>query len=172
MKKTDIQVVPEYYKKYINLADDSDLIDQLPKGGIELFDNSFGIIKSLGLKTYAQGKWSTNQMLEHLIDTERIFQSRSLRFARLDSTELPGYNEDDYALSARSNQIPLEKLMDDYRIVRASSVSLFSNFSNEELMRTGMANGQEISVLAMGFVLIGHPIHHFNVLQERYFPLI
>lgn len=172
MKKADIKVVPEYYKKYINLADERDLMDQLPQGGLELFEANFDLIKSLGLKSYAQGKWSANQMLEHLMDTERIFQNRSLRFARQDKTELPGYNEDDYALSARSNQIEIDKLLADYKSLRASTVAMFSNFSGEELMRTGTANGQEISVLAMGFILIGHPIHHFNVLQERYFPLI
>lgn len=172
MKKSDIKVVPDYYKKYISLADDRDLMEQLPNGGIEHFETNFDLIKSLGLKSYALGKWSANQMLEHLMDTERIFQNRSLRFARLDKTELPGYNEDDYALTARSNQISIEKLLEDYKKLRASSVALFSNFSDEELMRTGSANGQEMSVLAMGFVFIGHPIHHFNVLQERYFPLI
>ena len=172
MKKSEIKTIPEYYQKYVDLADDGDLLDQLKDGGIELFENNFDLIKSLGLKSYAQGKWSANEMIEHLIDTERIFQTRCLRFARLDKTELAGYSENDYALSARSNQIAIEKLLADYKLLRASTYAMFSNFSDEELMRTGTANGQEISVLAMGFIFIGHPVHHFNVLQEKYFPLI
>ena len=111
-------------------------------------------------------------MLEHLIDTERIFQSRALRIARMDKTELPGFNENEYVESARSNQIALDKLLTDYNSVRQASISLFSNFSDEELKRTGIANGQTISVLAIGFIIIGHPTHHFKILEERYFGLI
>ena len=172
MTKSDIKVVPDYYMNYIKLADDRELLEQLSTGGIDLFEANFSLIKSLGLKSYSLGKWSANQMIEHLIDTERIFQSRCLRFARQDKTELPGYSEDDYVMSARSNQLSIDKLLADYKSLRVSTCALFSNFSDEELMRTGIASGQEISVLAMGFVLIGHPIHHFNVLQEKYFPLI
>jgi hypothetical protein len=172
MKKEEISIAPTYFDNYISLASDSHLLDALPHEGIDLFLNNKSLLEQIGMKTYAQGKWTVNQIVEHLIDTERIFQNRALRFARMDKTELPGYSEDDYAQSARSNQIPLKKLLSDYKIVRQSSVALFENFSNDELMRTGSAIGNEISVLAIGFVLIGHPVHHFKVIEERYAELI
>ncbi|MEO9532735.1 MAG: DinB family protein [Crocinitomicaceae bacterium] len=172
MTKNDIKVAPEYYHKYIQLAGDGDLMAELMQGGLELYVNAADKLEALGQKTYAEGKWTVQQMLEHLMDTERLFQARALRFARNDKTEIPGYDEDFYATNARSNEIPLRKLLSDYRLLRSASIAMFSNFNAEELMRTGVANGQEISVLAMGFIMIGHPIHHFNVLEERYFGLI
>src|SRR5690606_31978102 len=137
--------------------------DALDNGGIELFLNDLDKLLELGNKVYAPGKWTINEMVEHLIDTERIFLNRALRFARNDKTELPGYDEDHYATNARSNELSLEKLMEDYEIIRMATMATFSNFNEQELMRTGVANGQEISVLALGFVLVGHPIHHYNV---------
>ena len=172
MTKNDIKVAPEYYHKYIQLAGDSDLMAELMQGGLELYVNAADKLEALGQKTYAEGKWTVQQMLEHLMDTERLFQARALRFARNDKTEIPGYDEDFYATNARSNEIPLRKLLSDYRLLRSASIAMFSNFNQEELMRTGVANGQEISVLAIGFIMIGHPTHHFNVLEERYFGLI
>ena len=172
MKRSDIQTVPEFYKKYINLVEDIDLMDALKGGGIDLYEAHFDQIKALGEEVYAPGKWTMNQMIEHLMDTERIFLNRALRFARNDKTELPGYEENFYADNARSNDIPIEKLLTQYKNLRQVTIDTFSNFNDEELMRTGKANGAEISVLALGFIQVGHPIHHFNVIKERYFPLI
>jgi DinB superfamily len=172
MRKDQIKTLPSYYEKYVNLAGDGDFMNELMSGGLQLFIDNADKLEALGQKTYAEGKWTVQEMLEHLMDTERLFQSRCLRFARADKTDLPGYDEDLYANNARSNDIPLRKLLSDYRLLRSSSIAMFSNFNEEELQRTGTANGQEISVLAMAFIMIGHPIHHFNVLEERYFGLI
>jgi hypothetical protein len=172
MIKSEIKVVPEYYSKYIALAGEGDLMNELMQGGLELFVSAADKLEALGSKTYAEGKWTVKQIIEHLMDTERLFQARALRFAREDKTEIPGYDQDFYASHARSNDITLRKLLSDYRLLRSSSIAMFSNFNDEELMRTGVASGQEISVLAIGFILVGHPIHHFRVLQERYFSLV
>jgi len=172
MKKTEITTAPEYYHHYINLAGDGDIMEELMSGGLQLYVDHAEQIEKLGDKVYADNKWTARQIIEHLIDTERLFQARALRISRGDQTPIPGYNENFYADMARSIEIPLRKLLSDYRLVRSSTISLYSNFNEEELMRTGIANGQEISVLAIGFILVGHPVHHFNVLNERYFPLI
>ena len=172
MKKSEIKVSPEYFQKYIDLAPDTDLVEALPEGGIKLFTDNITKLQKLGNTTYEEGKWTANQIIEHCMDTERIFQERALRFARNDKTKLPGYDENAYAEASRSNDWTLNRLLMQYIAIRGSSLALFSNFNKEELHRTGIANGTEISVLALGFILIGHPIHHFNVLVERYFPLI
>ena len=172
MTKDQINCLPDYYTHYVNIAGDGDLMTELITGGLQLFIDAADKLESLEQKTYADGKWTVQEMIEHLMDTERLFQARCLRFARADKTDLPGYDEDHYAANARSNDIPLRKLLSDYRLLRSSTIAMFSNFNEEELQRTGTANGQEISVLAMGFVMVGHPIHHFNVLEEKYFGLI
>ena len=172
MRKSDIKVVPEYFMTYINKVEDKPLMELLPEGGIDLFLDHLDQIEELGLRVYEEGKWTVNEMVEHLMDTELLFLNRSIRFARNDKTELPGYDENQYASNARSNDIPIRDLIHQYKDLRKVSCNIFGNFNEEELMRTGFANGLEISVLAMGFVHIGHPIHHFGVLKERYFPLI
>ncbi|MBD3636947.1 MAG: DinB family protein [Crocinitomicaceae bacterium] len=173
MKKEDILTVPEFYQGYIDQAPaDTELINALPEGGIALFTGHINELQALGLKTYAEGKWTVPQILEHLMDTERIFLNRALRFARKDKTELPGYDENFYVANSRSNEFSIERLLMQYIGIRSATLATFANFNEEELMRTGIANGNEISVLALGFIQIGHAVHHFNVIQERYFPLL
>lgn len=172
MKRSDIKVAPVYYQTYLNQVPDEELLDILPKGGIELFIQHQDQLEKLGDQTYAPNKWTVNEMIEHLMDTERIFLNRALRFARNDKTDLPGYDENFYAASARSNEISIAELLSDYQDIRKVTFNFFKHLNQEELRRTGKANGQEISVLALGFIQIGHPIHHFKVLEDRYFPLL
>lgn len=105
------------------------------------------------------------------MDTERIFINRALRFVRMDSTELPGYDHDAYVPVSRANDRDLKALISEYRVIRQSSYLFFNGLNNEELNRMGTANEKKISVLAIGFVLQGHPLHHFNIIKERYFGL-
>ncbi|UKN01321.1 DinB family protein [Paracrocinitomix mangrovi] len=172
LTKTDITVVPEYYLKYIQLAPDIPLIDALPEGGIKLYMDHALYLEKIGDKVYAPGKWTVRQIVEHLMDTERIFMNRALRFARNDKTELPGFDENQYVAAARSNEISLKNLLLQFITIRSATLATYANFNREELLRTGFANDQEISVLALGYIQVGHAIHHFNVIKERYFPLI
>lgn len=171
MKKSEIKIVPEYYKTYIDKVDDIELMQVLENGGIDLYLENFEKLESIGHKTYADNKWTINQIIEHLIDTERLFISRCLRFVRNDSTTLPGYDENEYVKASRSNERTLDSLLEEYQLMRLSNTAFFSHLNKEELGRTGIANGQKISVLAMGFIMVGHPIHHFRVIEERYFGL-
>ena len=123
---------------------------------------------NLGDYVYAPGKWTPKDIVQHLIDTERIMAYRALRFARFDSTSLPGFEEDDFARSARASRRTIADLYAEFGAVRQASLSLFRSFSEEMLEGTGVCAGQTLSVLALGFVLVGHPIHHANVVRERY----
>ena len=172
MKKTEIKITPEYYITYINKAGNGNLLDELEEGGIAPFLDNFEKLELLQNKTYAKGKWTVKEIIEHLIDTERIFQTRALRFVRQDKTPLPGYDENMYAAVSRANDRSLEDLLEEYQIVRLSSWQLFKNLDKDQLHFSGIANGNEISVLAIGFILIGHAVHHFEVIIEKYFPLL
>ena len=172
MKSEALKGSPEYYKTYINLVDDNrSIVDLLEQGGIEHFREHVDTLNKIGQKTYAKGKWTVNEIIQHLIDTERIFINRALRFLRLDSTDLPGYDHNAYVPVSKANKRSLEDLLEEYEILRLSNIHFFKDLSPLELNRSGNANGNEISVLAIGFVLVGHPIHHFNVIKERYFDL-
>jgi uncharacterized damage-inducible protein DinB len=117
---------------------------------------------------YALGKWTIKDILQHLIDSERIFAYRALRFARKDATPLPGFTEDDFANEAGGSERSIRDLLTELAIVRESTLALFRTFSDEVLKRRGEASGTEMSVRALGFVIIGHQNHHQRIFEERY----
>lgn len=117
---------------------------------------------------YAEGKWTIKDILQHLIDAERVFAYRALCFARNDKTELPGFEEDDYVIEANANKRSIQDLLTELLIVRQSSLALFKSFNDEQLMRIGTASNNPMSVRALGFIIIGHQNHHQRVFEERY----
>ena len=168
MTKSDITSLPRFFDRYINLAPNIDLIDALAEGAS--LEPLFPVqtMTDLGDYRYAPGKWAAKDILQHLIDTERIMAYRALRFARNDQTILPGFEEDDFAKHAHAAHRSLAGLYEEYALQRLSTIALFRSFDEEMLQRTGICANQTISVLALGFVLVGHPIHHANVVRERY----
>jgi len=117
---------------------------------------------------YAEGKWTIKDIIQHLIDAERIFAYRALRFARNDKTDLPGFEENDYVDTANANDRTIMSLLTELSAVRHSNLLLFKTFTEEQLLRQGTANNNPISVRALGFVIIGHQNHHQRVFEERY----
>ena len=99
MKKSDIKIIPAYGLHYANQASDENLMDQLEHGGISLFEKNSEMLEKIGTRVYAQGKWSVPIIIEHLIDAERVFQYRALRFARQDKTPLSGFDEDIWVMN-------------------------------------------------------------------------
>ncbi|WP_282787867.1 DinB family protein [Flavobacterium croceum] len=117
---------------------------------------------------YAEGKWTIKEIIQHLIDAERIFAYRALRFARYDATVLSGFDEDYYVLNSTANQRSIMELLTEYSAVRHTSLLLFKSFTNEQLLYSGIASNNNISVRALGFVIIGHQNHHQKIFEKRY----
>ncbi|NHM07468.1 DinB family protein [Flavobacterium sp. CYK-4] len=117
---------------------------------------------------YAEGKWTIKDILLHLIDAERIFAYRALRFARKDKTPLPSFDENVYVDEARANTRSIQDLLTELAVVRQATLSLFKSFSEEDLLQVGTASNHPMSVRALGFVIIGHQNHHQRVFVERY----
>lgn len=117
---------------------------------------------------YAPGKWTIKQLLNHIIDTERIFAYRALCIARGDETPLPGFDENDYADAAKVNHRSLLDLVHEFQAVRSATLALFNSFGEQELTRMGTVNGNAISVNAIGYIIIGHALHHEGIVRERY----
>lgn len=117
---------------------------------------------------YAPGKWTIKELLGHIIDTERIMAYRALRFARNDGQNLPGFDENDYVKHSHYAQRSLESLANEFMAVRNANLFLFESFTEEELLRRGTANHNEVSVRALVFIIAGHLSHHQKVLKERY----
>ena len=121
---------------------------------------------------YAPGKWSLKEMLVHQIDTERIFAYRAMRFARGDSQDLPGFDQDEYVANSGANARSLASLLAEYDATRAATIALFDSFTDEQLERRGTANGGPTTVRALLFIVPGHELHHLHVLRERYLPVL
>ncbi len=117
---------------------------------------------------YAPGKWTIKDILQHIIDTERIFSYRALCIARGEKQSLPGYEEDDYANEANGNKRSIMELLTEFSAVRHATLLLFKSFNEEQLLRIGYANNNPMSVRASGFIVIGHQNHHQRVFEERY----
>lgn len=168
MNKSALTTLPEYFDRYINLVKENNL-----NAG---FSHSFDEINFLRQPNiaakenyaYSEGKWTIKELLQHLIDTERIMAYRALRFARFDSTPLSSFDEDAFTAASRANARPLIDLIEELASVRKASILLYKSFTTEMLLFEGIANGKKLSALAIGFVIIGHQTHHFNILRERY----
>jgi len=117
---------------------------------------------------YAEGKRTIKEIVAHLIDDERIYSYRALRFARNDQTELPGFEQDDYALESGANERSLEDLLHEFAKVRSATISLFESFDNAVLMKAGVASGNVMSVRAAAYHIAGHELRHLNIIKERY----
>jgi len=159
----------EYFQFYISLVDKRlDVIaalEQTHKRTNEIIDL---ITEEEANHAYAEEKWTIKELLVHLIDTERIFCNRALRFARNDQTDLPGYDHDNYVPFSGANQRSLKGIADEYNTVRNASIALFKSFTAEMLEREGTANNNKLTVLSIGFIMAGHETHHTNILEERY----
>ncbi|WP_026262617.1 DinB family protein [Spirosoma panaciterrae] len=172
MTKSEIPVMPDFFDRYINLADNVFLIDALTESAsFETLIPAYKL-EALGDRRYAPGKWLVTDILQHIIDNERIMTYRALRFARNDKTELPGYDEELFGQTANASRRTVADLYEEYALVRQSSIALFKSFDNDMLLRTGICFHRTISVVALGFVLVGHAKHHVNIIRERYLPLL
>ncbi|HEV7381714.1 MAG TPA: DinB family protein [Dyadobacter sp.] len=172
MRKAEINPMPEFFDRYINLMDDVDLFDALAEFTPDHIFSDIDKLVKLGDKVYQPGKWTVSDILQHVIDNERIMAYRALRFSRNDKTILPGYDEELLAANTNASAIGLEQLMEEFRLVRASTIAMYRGMSNTMLLRSGLAYKSEISALALGFVILGHPVHHMRVIEERYFSLL
>ena len=172
MKKSDILSMPDYFYTYTNLVEDEDLKFCLNKYLNTILKINVSELDALGDKVYAPHKWTVKDIIQHVIDTERIMTYRALRFARNDKKELPGFDEEFFARNTTADKRTINDLLDEFAIVRKGSIALFNNFNDEMLSTIGKANEREISPLALGFVITGHQIHHFNIIRERYLSLL
>lgn len=159
-----------YFEQYINLVSkkEKSIIIQL-KNSQKKFEDILRILPlEKGNYAYAEGKWTLNELIQHIIDTERIFCYRALCFARNDKTELPGFDQDKFVNNDNANDRNYYDLLDEMATLRKSTIQLYKSFSDEALLRLGIASGNEISVRALGYLFSGHQLHHLNVVKERY----
>ena len=159
---------PAYFEKYVGQVKEDELNTAF-KNQQDTINNYFDAIPEEKTNTgYAPGKWSLKEVLQHLIDAERIFCYRALAFARKEKTSLPSFEENDYAANSDANSRTWKSLCAELKAVRLATEMLFESFSEDMIQSSGIANNNPTTVLAMGFITIGHLYHHKNVIEERY----
>lgn len=169
MKNLLVNEYPEYFGTYINKVESEDLIEALE----ENLDDFTNFIENIVPDSkyefrYQPEKWSIKEIVQHIIDAERIFAYRALRMARFDKTPLPGFEENDYVPVSESDKRTMDDLIREFVLVRKSTIELFESFSDEMMKSIGVASGKEVSVRAIGYIISGHCIHHQQVIKERY----
>ena len=168
MPKPDLSTVPEWYHRYINQVQEEDLDKAIQTNTETSIQFLHSIPEEKWNHRYADDKWSIKEMIQHIIDAERIFSYRALCFARGEKTSLPGFEENDYAAASKADTRSKEELIEEFETVRKSIHQLFNSLDEEQLHSVGVANNDLISVNAIGFIIPGHVQHHINILRERY----
>lgn len=158
----------KYIKRYLDLIPSENLLQELQNSGNAITEIYGNLTDEQSNYSYADGKWSLKVLLQHMIDAEKIFNYRALRFARNDKTELPGWDEASYGENSNVASTSLSDLIEEFKTIRNVSCLFFKNLDEELLSRTGSANGNELSVETIGKLIVGHTLHHLNIIKERY----
>ena len=159
----------EYYTSYINLIDNNtELIDGYYQGKKMMEDLINSLPDDKLTYRYQPGKWTVSEVIQHLIDTERVFLYRCFRIARNDRTELVGFDQDDYIIPSEANSKTKEQILEEFSANRMNSIALLKSLSEENLAFVGNANGGDLTARAAAFMVLGHDMHHTNIIKERY----
>lgn len=157
-----------YYGRYVGHVPNGDIVETLSTQ----HEGTLRLLRSLpeekGDLRYAPGKWSVRQVVGHLVDAERVFTYRALRFARADATALPSFDENAFVENASFDDRTMGSLLDEFEAVRRASVLLFASMNATEWMRRGVASSNPMSVRAAAWVTAGHELHHLDILRTRY----
>ncbi|MDI3320742.1 DinB family protein [Pinibacter soli] len=165
--KTNV-VSADFFKRYINIVKEDDAMDAL-ENNLKSF---LKLLKRIPRKkvnyAYAEGKWTIKQLLQHVIDTERVFAYRALRFSKNEGVDLPGFDENVWGYNTPVDQRKWKDMIEEFKHLRKANIAMFKAFTKEQLLLTGTANNNHINVTALGFMCAGHVQHHMGILKERY----
>jgi hypothetical protein len=157
-----------YFEYYINLIPEDDIISALKSNHQTILDFIEDIPRQKLNYFYDEGKWTVKQVINHIIDTERILSYRALRFARGDNQKVLAFDENLYAANANLINTNAQILADEFDSVRLSNILFFKQLSDKELLLKGQMASGEVDVLSLGYMLCGHAQHHINIIKERY----
>ena len=158
----------DWYAGYVARVPEGDVIASLRDGQDRMKEALATLPESRGDHRYAEGKWTVRTLIGHMIDAERIFAYRALRIARGDTTPLPSFDENAFAVEARSDERRVAELVAELLSVRDSTTRLFASLPDEAWTRTGTASDAQVSVRALAYITAGHALHHLAILKDRY----
>jgi uncharacterized protein (TIGR03083 family) len=157
-----------YYSTYVDLIGGDDIVGELQAQLDVTVSVLSGISEEKSLHRYTADKWSIRQLLNHVSDTERVFVYRALWFARGFDTALPGFDQNVAVPTAAAEGFSWASHVDDFRAVRAATLTFFRNLPEEAWSRSGVASGNAVTVRGLAYIIAGHVAHHIAILRERY----
>jgi len=157
-----------YYEGYIQLVTGDNIIQFLEEQKSKTEKFLRAISEQDSLYSYDKDKWTIKQVVGHLIDSERIMAYRALCLARKEQQPLPGFEENDYAVTGNFNSRKYSGLVDELKLVRDANLPLIRSFDEEMISQAGIVNDNRITVLALVFIIAGHQEHHIKIIKERY----
>lgn len=157
-----------FYAGYISKVKGDDVLPELHRQLVETaaFIRNFPVDRQDF--RYAEGKWTPREVFLHILDAERVFAYRALRFARGDANALSGFEQNDYVPESNADARSLESIAGEYEAVRKATIYLLESLTEAQTQRSGPANNREVSVRALAFIIAGHETHHVAILRERY----
>jgi hypothetical protein len=164
----DRSEVAQYYFTYIDQVGPGDIRTILEMQLPETVALLQGISEPQSLSRYAPDKWTIRQVVNHVNDAERLFVFRAFWFARGFDSPLPSFEQDLAVTNAAADERPLSSHIDEFRSVRAATLSLFQQLPDEAWTRRGIASGNPVSVRALAYITAGHVAHHVRMLRDRY----
>lgn len=166
--RPEISTLPEHIRHYISQIEENNIVEAYRLHSEKNLQFYNGISEQQSRYKYAENKWTVKEVLQHVIDTERVYCYRTLAFARGDKASLPGFDENLYAQNSHANDRSWDSLVQEYRSLCHSTMDMINSFKTDDYNKTGVAGGHPISVLAMMFTMVGHANHHVNMIKERY----
>ena len=157
-----------FYQPYITLVGNMEINRKL-KNQLNTIDDFFVDIPE-GKRdfAYAEGKWTIKQILAHLIDTERVMVYRAMRFSKNDATPLEGFDQEAYVASTNVEAATYNDLLDEFLVLRQAHLYFFKSLKEVDYKKSGIANGHNITVGALLYIIAGHTDHHIKIIKERY----
>jgi len=168
MTRPNITEAADYYFRYIDLITSDDIVTAIESQMGQMLQLLSGINEEQSLYTYAPGKWTIREVLNHVNDGERVFTGRAFWFARGFTDALPSFDQDVAVQFAHANNTSWADLVEEFKNVRLATISFFKSMPPEAWDRTGVASDNPVSVRAIAYIIAGHVAHHMNVLQEKY----
>jgi uncharacterized damage-inducible protein DinB len=159
-----------YFDKYIALSTSQDIEQTMVESHNHLIQTILPLTEEQMLFKYEENKWSIKDLLQHLIDTERVFMYRAMCFARNDKSELPGFDENEFAAEAMADLKSKGQLLNEYIAVHKSTIMFYNTLPNEAMDRKGRESGNEFTIKSIAHIIAGHIQHHLSVIEERYLP--
>jgi DinB superfamily len=159
----------DYYGSFIKLVDENvSVLDQLKNNAKEIEILILSLTEAQLTTSYAAEKWCIKDIVQHLIDCERVFVYRAMRFARNDKSAQPFFDENEFAKAAKATSMPIKKILKEYKVTRHATLAFFNNQSADTCKRAGIAGNTMTTVRALAWIICGHELHHWKVVRERY----